>query len=67
MFDLGFVSFKRIDGATKSFRNETGLLNSQTSTEGDKIKSVESSMKVGGKFSKMKNQSQLNLPTHLME
>lgn len=44
IFDLGFASFKRIDAAAKSFRNETGLLNSQTAGLGDKIKNVESSM-----------------------
>jgi hypothetical protein len=39
-FALGFARFKELDSAAKAFREETGLLNSQTTTLRDNIKSV---------------------------
>jgi len=44
LFDLGFASFKRIEGAAKSFREQTGLLNSQTGGLKANLVAVESQM-----------------------
>lgn len=49
LFDAGFASFKRIEGAAKEFRMSTGLLTSQTAGLNDKIKNTETAMaSIGG-------------------